>query len=69
MRELEALPATIAALEREQSEITAQLGDADFYRDQPDKVHALQQRYSAIENELMESLTKWEELEGRQAKT
>jgi ATP-binding cassette subfamily F protein uup len=66
VRELDALPGKIAALEREQSEITAQLGDADIYRDESGKVHALQQRYSAIENELMESLARWEVLEAKQ---
>ncbi|MEN3353035.1 MAG: transport system ATP-binding/permease protein [Betaproteobacteria bacterium] len=66
-RELDALPAGIAALEQEQSEITTQLADPDLYRDQPERVHALQQRYSAIEAALMQSLTRWEELEARQA--
>jgi ATP-binding cassette subfamily F protein uup len=66
-RELDALPAAIAALEQEQSEITTQLADPDLYRDQPERVHALQQRYSAIEAALMQSLTRWEELEARQA--
>ena len=66
-RELEALPAKIEALEREQAEITAKLGDADLYRDDADKAQALQQRYSAVENELMDSLTRWEALEAKQA--
>jgi ATP-binding cassette subfamily F protein uup len=66
-RELDALPAGIAALEREQSEITSQLADPALYRDQPERVQALQQRYSAIEAALIQSLTRWEELEARQA--
>jgi ATP-binding cassette subfamily F protein uup len=66
IRELEALPADIAALEREQAEITTQLADPALYRDQPDRVQALQQRYSAIESQLMQSLARWEALEARQ---
>ncbi|HEY0336456.1 MAG TPA: ATP-binding cassette domain-containing protein, partial [Burkholderiales bacterium] len=66
-RELDALPADIAALEREQSEIMSELADPTLYRDQPERVQALQQRYSAIEAALMQSLTRWEELEARQA--
>jgi ATP-binding cassette subfamily F protein uup len=65
-RDLEALPESIAALEREQSEITRQLADPELYRDEPGRVHALQQRYSAIETELMQALARWEELEDRQ---
>jgi ATP-binding cassette subfamily F protein uup len=62
-RELEALPARIAALEAEQTEITRGLGDAALYREQPAQVRALQQRYTDIENELMACLARWEELE------
>jgi ATP-binding cassette subfamily F protein uup len=66
-RELEALPARIEALEREQAQITNQLGDAELYRTDPEKVQILQARYAAIESELMESLARWEALEARQA--
>ena len=65
-RELEALPRKIAALEEEQARITAELGDAALYRDQPERVKALQQRYTAIESELMQNLARWEALEARQ---
>jgi ATP-binding cassette subfamily F protein uup len=68
-RELEALPAAIAALEHEQSEITSQLADPELYRDQRDRVQALQERYSAIESQLMQSLARWEALEARQIET
>jgi len=67
-RELDALPARIAALEAEQAEITRGLGDAALYRDQPGQVDALQQRYTDIESELMACLARWEELEDRQPK-
>ncbi|HUP94895.1 MAG TPA: ATP-binding cassette domain-containing protein [Burkholderiales bacterium] len=65
-RELEALPDTIAALEREQTAITRELGGPALYKGEPERVHALQQRYSSIESELMQCLARWEELEGRQ---
>jgi ATP-binding cassette subfamily F protein uup len=65
-RELEALPAAIEALEHEQAQITRELGRAGLYRDQPERVKALQDRYTAIENELMHKLARWEALEARQ---
>jgi len=64
-RELDAMPERIASLEREQAEITDALADGSVYRDQPERVQALQQRYAAIEEELMACLARWEELEGR----
>jgi ABC transport system ATP-binding/permease protein len=66
-RELEALPARIAALENEQGAITADLADPAVYRDRPERVQALQRRYSEIEAELMTCLVRWEELEARQS--
>ncbi|MDB5865604.1 MAG: transporter ATP-binding protein [Betaproteobacteria bacterium] len=65
-RELESLPTLINALEQEQAELSRQLADPDLYRDQADEVKALQQRYVAIETELMESLARWEALEAKQ---
>jgi ATP-binding cassette subfamily F protein uup len=64
-RELEALPGTIAALESEQSDVTRQLADSALYRDEPERVKALQARYTWIEAELMRWLARWEELEAR----
>jgi ATP-binding cassette subfamily F protein uup len=64
-RELEALPAAIAALESEQAGITAQLGDSALYRDEPGRVQALQARYTEIEAELMRKLARWEALEAK----
>jgi ABC transport system ATP-binding/permease protein len=64
-RELEALPGAIAALETEQAEITRSLADAALYKDEPQRVGELQKRYGQIEEELMERLARWEDLEGR----
>ena len=65
-RELEALPQKIAALEQEQAKITGELADPVLYRDQPDRVKMLQARYAAVEEELMQCLSRWEALEARQ---
>ena len=67
-RELDALPAAIAALEAEQADITRSLADAALYKDEPQRVGALQKRYSDIETELMERLARWEDLEARAVK-
>jgi len=67
-RELEALPEKIAALEREQANITLRMNDSSIYRDHPDEAKALQVRFSVIDKELLDCLTKWEELESKQAK-
>ena len=64
-RELDALPDEIAALETEQNELAAQLSDPEVFRDY-EKAAALQQRSEAVENELMEKLERWEELEAKQ---
>jgi ATP-binding cassette subfamily F protein uup len=65
-RELTELPERIAALEREQAEITALLGDSRLYREQPERLKHSQQRYTEIERELMQALERWEELSARQ---
>jgi ATP-binding cassette subfamily F protein uup len=64
-RELATLPEKIRALEEEQARITRELGDPAVYRDAPDRVKGLQERYSAVEEELMGCLARWEELDAR----
>ena len=64
-RELDALPDEIATLETEQNELAAQLSDPEVFRDY-EKAAELQQRAEAVENELMEKLERWEELEAKQ---
>jgi ABC transport system ATP-binding/permease protein len=64
-RELDELPGRIELLEREQARITRQLCSPEFYRDRPDEARGLQERSSAIEEELMERLSRWEELEAK----
>jgi len=64
-RELDALPAAISALESEQAELAAQLGEASLYRDTPDAAATLNTRIQAIEAELLAKLERWEQLEAR----
>ena len=64
-RELAGLPARIDALEKEQNQITAALANATLYRDQPEQVKQLNQRYAALEDDLASALLRWEELEAK----
>ena len=62
-RELAELPGKIAALEQEQKEINLRLEDPSLYQSQPREAHALSERLVAIDDELMQLLERWEELE------
>ncbi|MDP1899506.1 MAG: ATP-binding cassette domain-containing protein [Rubrivivax sp.] len=64
-RELDALPARIAALEAEQQAISARLASAELYKQEPQSAGALQARHDQIEAELMQSLERWEALGSR----
>jgi ABC transport system ATP-binding/permease protein len=65
-RELAALPERIAALEREQAEISALLADPALYREAGTRAQQLQRRFTAIEQELTQALERWEELGAKQ---
>jgi ATP-binding cassette subfamily F protein uup len=65
-RELEALPAKIQALEKEQQGIAARLSDPALYRDRAGDAQQLQERSAEIEKTLLQALARWEELEARQ---
>jgi ATP-binding cassette subfamily F protein uup len=62
-RELEALPVRIEALESEQSELHALLGDSGFYRQGNDKITATILRIEAIKVELETCYARWQELD------
>lgn len=62
-RELDALPEKIAALEAEQARLQASLNDPGFYARTPDEAGAAATRLSAIEDELLALLERWEALE------
>ena len=66
-RELDELPGKIEALEQEQADIRDRLCSPDIYRNSPDKVRALEQRLTSLDDELMAHLTRWEELEEKRA--
>jgi ATP-binding cassette subfamily F protein uup len=61
-RELDALPARIEALEAEQKELVDQLADGRIYSSDTPRAITMQQRISAIEDELMQALERWESL-------
>ncbi|MFZ6771506.1 ATP-binding cassette domain-containing protein [Undibacterium sp. SXout7W] len=64
-RELEELPKLIAQLEAEQAAITAQLADADLYKNGPDEANKLNTRFAEIDEELLTALDKWETIEAK----
>jgi len=62
-KELEALPAKIEALEKEQAALTAQLADPSFYRTQAAKFAEVKARLDTVEKEHATVFARWEELE------
>jgi ATP-binding cassette subfamily F protein uup len=64
-RELAELPEKIDIIEKEQSQIGAALANAALYRDQPEQVKQLNQRYAALEAQLASALSRWEQLEAK----
>ena len=64
-RELEELPLLIASLEDEQSAITLQLNSPDFYKTNPADARRINERFSQIDELLMDALEKWELIEKR----
>lgn len=66
-KELDALPAKIAALEGEQAQISTRLSDPSIYAGDGSEGIRLNKRFVEIEEELMEYITRWEELEAKTA--
>jgi ABC transport system ATP-binding/permease protein len=64
-RELEELPKLIAQLESEQKSISEQLADPDLYKQPPEQMKKLNERFAEIDEQLLESLEKWEVIEAR----
>jgi ATP-binding cassette subfamily F protein uup len=64
-RELAALPERIEALEREQEELAAAMGQAAFHRGDPAEQARARERLAAIAAELEAAYGRWEELEER----
>lgn len=65
--ELKSLPNKIEVLEQEQKNITCKLGDTETYHSSPEKIIELQIRFASIEKEIMNYLTRWDELEKKKA--
>jgi ABC transport system ATP-binding/permease protein len=63
--ELEKLPDQIDVLEKEQTSINHQLADPETYKD-AEKVKDLQARLNALEEALLNAITRWEELESKE---
>jgi ATP-binding cassette subfamily F protein uup len=59
-RELDALPASIAALEAEQQDITQALADGHLYASDPARAAALATRSADIDDALLKALERWE---------
>jgi ATP-binding cassette subfamily F protein uup len=62
-RELETLPGKIEALEEEQSELHARLGEGGFYRQGSDQITATLERLEIVKLALEASYQRWQELE------
>ncbi|OZI47068.1 ATP-binding cassette domain-containing protein [Bordetella genomosp. 5] len=67
LRELEALPDAIAALEAEQATLAGKLADGSLYRDAPQEVDEVNAALKRIESELEEKFARWEALEAKNA--
>jgi ATP-binding cassette subfamily F protein uup len=61
-RELDALPARIAALEAEQKAIAEAIADPSLYAKDPQRATDLHARYAQIDEELLAALERWEAL-------
>ncbi|NRT56410.1 ATP-binding cassette domain-containing protein [Sphaerotilus uruguayifluvii] len=64
-RELDELPARIAALEDEQKALGELLNGSELYTRSPEKVAETHARFAAIDEELLALLERWEELGSR----
>ncbi|MGE5172509.1 MAG: ATP-binding cassette domain-containing protein [Betaproteobacteria bacterium] len=62
-KELEALPQRIEKLETEQRQILAAMVDPAFYRESGNKVSEYKAKLEALEMELAEAYSRWEELD------
>jgi len=64
-RELDALPSRIEALEAEQRALGERLADPAAWRGDAGELRVLNERFAAIEVELLAALERWEALESR----
>jgi ATP-binding cassette subfamily F protein uup len=64
-RELEQLPARIAALEVEQAALQGRLADPAFYQEPAETQRQAQERLAAVDAEIDSALLRWEALEAK----
>ena len=62
-QELETLPTLIESLEEEQEQLIAQMGDPDFYRQEPGTITKANERLETIKKQLTDSYSRWAELD------
>lgn len=67
LRELDELPDRIAALERDQAELTARLSDGSLYRDAPEEVDDINKQLHEIDEQLEALFARWEALEEKRS--
>lgn len=65
-RELDGLPAKLEALETEQSDLQAKIGEPEFYQQDKDDVAKTLARLERVGNELEQCFARWETLEAEQ---
>ena len=66
-RELRRLPASIEALESEQSALHARLENTQLFHKEPEAFQSIMERLTALDGERDAAYARWEELEQRQA--
>jgi ATP-binding cassette subfamily F protein uup len=64
-RELDTLPARIAAIEHEQAALNAEMASDDFYKSGSERIHTVMTRVQSAARELDALLARWMELEER----
>lgn len=64
-QELEALPGRIEAMEEEQEQLYASMGDPGFYKQEGAQIATANDRLEMIKKELAFAYQRWEELENR----
>jgi ABC transport system ATP-binding/permease protein len=66
-RELESLPQTIEALEREQAQLLERMNAADYHRGGAELIKADRARLAELEGQLARSFERWEALEAQRS--
>jgi ATP-binding cassette subfamily F protein uup len=64
-KELEQLPAEINAIEQEQAQLVAALGNSELYTNDSAKLATIQARMRELDTLLVQRFERWEALEAR----